>query len=330
MNFQEFQRELAAGKIHPAYCFMGDEDYLVAEGARAVIAAVLPGPEREFCQCELGPESGPEDVRRALRSSSFFGSRRVVRLHGLGRISAETQDALAANVAKIPPGTHLVALGGPDKRRKNSKDLLAAMAVVDCPPLKRGEAVAWARERARQAGLALGLEAAQALVDGVGPSLGMIATEIEKAAVYLGGERSELTAADLAVLTGREREDDVFALVEAAAGGRAEDALRILEDLLTLGEPEPVLLALLARQVRQILLAGHLAAAGKRVPEIAGVLGVPPFVAEKILRQTGRLPFARCRTLLERMLLADVRGKTGERDPRVELELVVLEMAGRM
>ena len=137
MNFQEFQRELAAGKIHPAYCFTGDEDYLVAAGARAVIAAVLPGPEREFCQSELGAESQPEDVRRALLSPSFFGARRVVRLRDLGKIGAETMNALAATVPRIPPGAHFVALGTPDKRRKNSKDLLAAMTVVDCPSAKQ-------------------------------------------------------------------------------------------------------------------------------------------------------------------------------------------------
>lgn len=326
MTYAEFARELAAGRLRPAYVFLGDEDFLAEEGARAVVEAVLPESERAFCLSELGAESQVAAVRQVLSSPPFFGRGRVVRVREFGRLEGAAQEVLASLLNRLPPGVHAVIGGALDRKRKIVKQLLENAAVVECAPYKRPEAEAWAQERARRAGLTLSPDAAQLLVGTVGTSLRTIATELEKAAVYLGGERTMITAADLRLLLGTEREDDVFRLVEAAGAGDAGQALRILGDLLAMGEPEPLLLSLLARHVRQLLLAGHLNAAGRR-KDTCSVLGVPPFVAEKLLRQAARLDFARCRSLLERMHLADVRGKTGERELRHELELVVLAMA---
>ncbi|MGE5598569.1 MAG: DNA polymerase III subunit delta, partial [Bacteroidota bacterium] len=326
MTYAEFTREIAAGQLRPAYVFLGEEEFLAEEGARAVIEAVLPEAERAFCLSELGAETQAAAAKQALCAPSFFGRNRVVRVREFGRLDAAVQEVLASLVERLPPGIHLVVGGPVDRKRKSVKQLLERAAMVECAACKRPEAVSWAQGRARQAGLTLAPEAAQLLVGTVGTSLRAIAVELEKAAVYLGGEREALTEADLRLLLGTEREDDVFKLVEAAGQGDAGQALRILGDLLALGEPEPVLLSLLARHVRQVLLAGHLRAAGKKSGEIASALGVPPFVAEKLLKQTVKLDFARCRRLLERMHLADVRGKTGERELRQELELVVLAM----
>lgn len=328
MDFGQFQRELSGNVIKPVYVFAGEEEFLAAEGAEAVIAAALPGPERRFCLVELDGAATPDELRRALFTPSFFGARQVVRLRDPAKLSPETLEFLAANLGKIPPTAHLLLLGQPDKRRQAAKQLLAAAAVVDCAPCKKGEAAAWAVARAKALGLKLGPESARFLVETVGTGLRTIAAELEKVQTYLGGEKKEITPADLAPLLGREREDNVFQLVEACAAGRSAEALRILTDLLVLGEPEPLLLSLLARQTRQILMAGDILRHGGRAPEIAKQLGVPPFVADKLIAQARRLGFQRCREILRRILLADFRSKTGEREPRVELELVVLEMAG--
>ncbi|MGQ9779197.1 MAG: DNA polymerase III subunit delta [Bacillota bacterium] len=330
MTYEEFAQELARGEVRPAYCFAGEEAFLVEEGARKVVEAVLPGPERGFSLVELTAEAGPEEVRRALSSPSFFGAKRVVRLHDLGRLGAEALEVLAAGARRLPPGTHLVALGRPDGRRSAGKEFLSAVTLVECPLRKKGEAVAWAKARAAGLGLAPAAEIAAAVVEAVGPHLGAVAGELAKLAAYLGGEKRPLHPAELSSLLGRAPEEDVFKLVEAAAEGRAEEALRILADLLARGEHEGALLALLERQVRLLLLAGHLHRAGRRTDEIAAALGVPRFVAERLLTRSDRFPPARCRAILARMLRADVRGKTGEGDPRMELELVVLAMAGRI
>ncbi len=328
LTFEEFRREIAGGKIRPAYFFQGEEDFLAREGADLVVRMVLPGPERSFCLSEPGPETTAADLKRMLLTPSFFGSKTVVRLHDPGRLAAEAQDALAAAAGSLPPGIHLVMTGQIDKRRAASKSLLAGVSVIDCAPMKKREAVAWAQDRARSLGMTLAPDAAQYLVDIVGPHLRMIAGELEKGQTYLGGERSQLARRDLELLLGYGLEEDVFRLIEAAVPGRTEEALRMLANLLALGQPEPVILAVLSKQTRQILLAGHLRSQGKGAAEIAAALGVQPFVAEKLAAQSLRMPPRRCRALLQRMLLADVRSKTGERDPRLELEMVVLAMAG--
>ena len=142
MTYEEFAQELARGEIRPAYCFAGEEIFLVEEGARKVIEAVLPGPERGFSLVELTAEAAPEEIRRALASPSFFGAKRVVRIRELERLNAEALESLAAGVRRLPPGTYLVALGRPDGRRSAGKEFLSAVALVECPLRKKGEAKA--------------------------------------------------------------------------------------------------------------------------------------------------------------------------------------------
>ena len=327
MTYVEFQRELANKQLKSIYCFLGEEEFLAEQGARAVVDAVLPGQERDFGLADVAQESHAAEVRRAMLSPSFFGTRRVVRVKDPGKMDAEAQDAMAANLAKLPQGTVLIISGALDKRRASSKTLLAAAAVVDCPLPKRGEAIAWAQARAKAKGISLDTQAANFLVETVGTGLRRIDTELEKALTYLGRERSNLTVADLALLLDRDKEDDVFALAEAATAGKMGDALQILADLLAMGEPEAKLMPIMESQVRKILLAGYLRAQGKKSSEIAPVIGVPPFVAEKIVQVAAKIPPTRCHAILERMALADYRIKTGERDARLEMELLVMEMA---
>jgi len=175
MTYEEFVQELGRGEIRPAYCFAGEETFLVEEGVRKVVEAVLPGPERGFSLVDLGAEAGPEEVRRALSSPSFFGAKRVVRLRELERLSAEALETLTAGVRRLPPGTHLVALYRSDGRRKPAKEFLAAVTLVECPLRKKGEAIAWARARAAEMGLAPAAEIAAAVVEAVGLHLGAIA-----------------------------------------------------------------------------------------------------------------------------------------------------------
>lgn len=276
MTYAEFERELAANQLRTAYYFLGDEDYLVEQGVRAVIGAALPEQERAFGLVELGPESQATEVKRALLSPAFFGGTRVARVRDFGKMAGEAQEAVVTQVRGLPRGTFLVISGQPDKKRKVTKAILDAVAVVECPVLKRGEAIHWAQALAKRKGMAVNPDAAQLLVEAVGARLRLIAMEIEKASVYLNGERRSLTAADVRLLLGQEREDDIFQMIEVAATGELERALQILADLLVLGEPEQLLLTLLARQVRQVLLAGYLRDSGKRAAEISSSLGVPP------------------------------------------------------
>lgn len=328
MKYEEFRRELAAGTLHPVYLFYGGEEYLIAEGSAAVIDAVLPGPERSFSLAELGPESPAAEFKPALLSPSFLGGKRAVRVREAGGLEAAALEALAAGLARLPSGVHVVVEGSPDKRLKATKTVTGLAAAVECAPLNRYAAAAWAQARAGRLGLELDMAAARFLVETIGMGLRRIETELQKARAYLGTERNNLTCQDLGNLLGLDKEDDVFRLVDAAAGGESGRALSILADLLALGEPEARLMPLLARQVRLVLLTRHYLDCGRKPSELPSLLGVQPFLVDRLVRQAERFTIARCREIMSRMALADYRGKTGEREPRLEMELVLLHMAG--
>jgi DNA polymerase III delta subunit len=59
---------------------------------------------------------------------------------------------------------------------------------------------------------------------------------------------------------------------------------------------------------------------------LANLLGINPYVAEKSFMQSGRFSLIELSKIMERLVNADCRMKTGEREPRLELELAVVDI----
>ena len=72
----------------------------------------------------------------------------------------------------------------------------------------------------------------------VGDAPGLLDAELGKLAIYVG-ERVEITAADIAALTGRHREEKVFAVTDAMSSGDTQTALRQWEQVLATDRAAP-------------------------------------------------------------------------------------------
>src|SRR3989304_1113227 len=80
----------------------------------------------------------------------------------------------------------------------------------------------------------------------------------------------------------RLSESTIFMMVDAIGERRGGDALRYLDDILR-EEASPYVLFMVARQCRLLMRASHLTARGKPFAVVQDALGVPPFVARKII-----------------------------------------------
>ena len=118
--------------------------------------------------------------------------------------------------------------------------------------LREGELHQWLTREARHLGKNLTLAAAQRLVEIVGDNLADLSQELEKLALYAGGEKT-LTPNLVNQLATHSRSFNIFALVDALGETGAQKRLSALAHLLDLGEPPARILVMLARQLRLLL-----------------------------------------------------------------------------
>jgi DNA polymerase-3 subunit delta len=130
----------------------------------------------------------------------------------------------------------------------------AIQAVVEFAPLEPAEARRLAADLARSAGLKIGGNELELLVQALGGDASRIAVEIEKLALYVKEGRA-VTEADIAALVPDARDTTIFALVNALGRADRTRSLEILDTLVSQGEYLPLALSFIGTQFRYALAA---------------------------------------------------------------------------
>ncbi len=286
------RKEIAGGRLRPAYLLAGSEALLRDDALAALRDAAVDAAARDFNFERLDGESAkPADLIDAVDSLPVMAARRLVWLRepegrrgkGLGDTLAE----LVPGLAERDDVVLVVTAAQVDRRSRWVKAFQEPSAVVDCEPPAAGKGlVAWIRAEAQGQDVALAADAAQALAEATGPQLLLLRHEIEKAALYAGPGEAVTRAHVLGTASGGA-EDPIWDLTDAIGEGRTADALAVLHRLGGAGAPPPVLLASLAGHFRKLVRAR----AGE---ELRG----HPFAVKKIQRQASRYTAPRLRACL--------------------------------
>jgi len=238
-------------------------------------------------------------------------------------------DRLLRLLADIPAYTHLIFMTADkaDKRRKIYKAVEQSGAVVDLGALKSKDVRPWVMAKLTELGRKMAPDALDHLLAAVSLmpqiSLGFLDTEIEKLALYAKG--ATISRTELIEIMSAVPEVSVFAMIEALSQKQTGRALKLLEEQLSAGENALRLLALLARQVRLLWRSSELAGRGLNSGQIAEQMGVPPFVGEKLMRQSRAFTPDKMKETIKAMADADWDLKSGRTDKFV-LERIIIEM----
>ena len=245
---------------------------------------------------------------------------------GSGR-SLGQWESLAEYLPNIPESTELVFVDGQLTR---SNPLLAAigpLAEVQTFPLPTGAGlVRWVQDRAAVHNAAIDPAAARALADNLGPNPWAIDNELQKLSLFRYGE--PIRRQDVDEMVADVREASIFAAVDAVIEGRPGQAIRLVRRLMDSGRTLSSLLAMLARQVRLLLLAKDLRAQGVADPQMGGRLSLSGYPLRKTLDQEKRFTHEQLAHIHESLVQLDLSSKTLPIDERVALETLIAELAG--
>ena len=315
--------------------FWGDDDLAAGRAVGRMAEAIASGSGGPVERLDIRGDRnqavqliGQLHERVATQSMFGGGTLGVVTNVGALTVTGEGRDALLAILPLIAPGSGIAfveatASGAKEPGQKRVVDAVRAIGgdIRAFRAPKAGELAGWIESEAREREMRLAPGAARELAQRVGGFVldndadrrnqtRMTAHELDKLALYRPTE--PVSADDVKALVPEAVPGSVWAFTDAVGlreGGRAAELL----DRLAATTPEPVLLAVLHRRIRELLeVADHLAA-GAREETLPRTLGLHPFRVQQLATQARRWSLRELQAALEGLLELDatVKGAPG-------------------
>lgn len=281
-------KKLEQKQLSALYLLYGTEAFLIHETKQRLIQSVLTEEEMDFNFSSYDLEETPvETALEEAETFPFMGEKKLVILNNPVFLTAErSKDKIEHNIKKLeeyianPAPYTILVFSAPyeklDERKKITKLLKKNAEVMEANKLSDKELKSWLRSRAAASGAQIDEEALDHLLAIAGTDLMMLASEMDKLALYVS-DAQPITVDIVDQLTARSLEQDIFSLVDKVVTGQAEKAFRIYYDLLKLNEEPIKILAVIANQFRLIYQTKELARKGYGQQQIASFLKVHPF-----------------------------------------------------
>jgi len=323
----ELERSLREG-VRPLYLLLGTEIFLRRVAAQTITDLALSRTLlREFNEASFSLLS--DSVQAAIAAADqlpMMSDTRVVRVRDFARLRETDEEILIRYLNNPSPSTVMIFTADElDKRKKSSKVLLDTCTVVEFAPLKDAEARAWAKSRLKELKVTADDSVLSKIINLVGTDVQTLHNELDKlasAAAHTGRITPELVDE----LIGRSRELSNFELGDHLLAGNRKKALETLHRLLEDGAEPVMLVGLIAGNYHRLALGKHLLTRGGR-EEVFRNINLPPFKRDSYISTLQRSTAAKIARGIQLTAATDLAIKTSQATPRLQLEMLVCELA---
>jgi len=290
---------LARG-LQPLYLILGEEPLQALEAADAVRAAARAAGFSARTVLDLSGNSDWTVFEAAVRDRSLFAERGLVDLRLPSGKPGKSGGEQLKRYAEQPAQdlVLLLQLPRPDRDMRKTawfRAMEKAAVMVHARPVPPARLGAWIRDRLRRAGIGIQPDALAMLAERVEGNLLAARQEVEKLAL------SGVAEVDIGTLQqglADAARFDLFDLPPAALSGQTGRALRMLRTMLDEGQPEPLILWALSRDIRALAVAAERLAGG--TPSAQAVKGFWGTDQAALRKALDRVPPDTARDLLAR------------------------------
>lgn len=252
-----------------------------------------------------------EEFRKKLRTISMFNEKKLIVLEGLLGNFEDKQILL-----KLKDTEDVIVVfweQKPDKGSNLFKWLKGNVQCQEFKPLEISGLRRWAEKRLRTANCKITPEAKEKLIFFIGSDLWRASNEIEKLIAFK--KQEEITARDVGLLVSPLIDLNIFETIDALAKGTRARALELIWKHLSGGSDPLYLFSMILWQFRNLI----------KVSSGPGA-DLHPFVVKKSTFLARRFTQERLKIIYEYLLDMDLGIKTGRIDPRVALDMLVMEI----
>ncbi len=185
----------------------------------------------------------------------------------------------------------------------------------------------WVRKEFEREGIGLPPDTIDALIGRNDGNLLQMSGEIAKLSLYAHSvPKNRISLQDLDAVGIADLKGSIFDLIDALSGRRTGEAYRILEVLISRKQPVQLIFFMLSRHIRQLIAAKDLG----NQELIRQKMKVLPFVAAKLLRQSGHVSSENLESIYRSCHEADLAVKTSRITDRIALDVLIAESATGM
>jgi DNA polymerase-3 subunit delta len=331
MHAIEFLQSPAKAPARPVYAVFGDDAFLRRETLTTIGRNVLHAEADDDLAISrfAGDEARLSDVLDEVRTLPFLSRCRVVIVEGADPFVTAHRKELETYVERpSSSGVLVLSVKTWPASTKLAKLVDKVGLAIDCKGPHERALAPWLVQIAHSRCQAqLAEDAARLLIELVGPEAGLLVSEVEKLAVYVG-DRGKIRRDDVAKMVGAGRIETIWKTLDAATTGRGDLALDHLDGLLAAGEHPVGLLAAMSVSLLKVHHAGRLRRARMDAKDACREAGIPYPAVEKTQQQHAHLGPSRVDQLPGMLLRADLDLKGNSLlTPRAVLERLIVKLS---
>jgi DNA polymerase-3 subunit delta len=271
--------------LKPVYLVCGDDDVKIDAWRSRVKGRAEEESGAGTLEQHDSAAMPPDALAADLAALTFATGTRYILIDGVETWKAAALDPLEKALADMPPETVLVMVARGKAQARLCKAVEAAKGEVrEYAAPKERELWRWTMDQAAEQQLKLDPDAARTLVTLAGPRQQRLAREVERLALLAYPEH-HMSAADVAENAAGETSLQAYELADAVVAGDVNAALASAERLRAQGEAPSRLLYAAVRRLRDVHRAAELLDSGVGESDAAGKLGMPPWLAKRIIAQ---------------------------------------------
>lgn len=338
LTYKEKLLHIKNSPLQPAYVVTGAEEYLCETALKLITEkARLKSDEPPTVTKYYGDELESDQLSVDLLSYSLFSDSKIIIIKNIGQLRLGCWENIAQYLNDPFENTTLIlegelAVSKPKKKNDSKKEKSGNRAVIntviekaacyDFPALYDNQIVDWLRNYARKMGIVIDNDALLILKDANKPLLLNYVNEFEKIRLY-SPKGGTINATEMLEILQQSRGADVYGFIDSVLKGETLNAVAQLRQIMLHNESTPYLIALLTGHLKNLMLVKIYNSRNLGRDKILKLIGIRPFLYNKLVSQAGNHSVGEIKTMLEAVLEADTHLKTGYQTDETVLTLLI-------
>jgi len=319
---------------------LGNDEFAIRKQAEKMAGSMFTDPTAAGMNTSRldARTAGENELSNAIGAMPFLATQRLVVLENVSKkyTGLDGHKKFLAFLETIPPSTRLVMIDFDEIKERDipanwlvkwsTKNTGKAEYKVSLMPRQK-EMPAWIVAETKRQGGAISAPGAKLLAEMTGEDTRQAAQEITKLLTYVNYAHA-IDVEDVEAVSIMTASMDVFNLVDALGRQEGKTAQKLFHQLLDEKDAFEIF-GMVVRQFRLLILARDVIDEGGKEEDVKDVLGVHPFVAEKLYNQAKTFTMATLDAIYHRLLAIDEASKTGGMPLVGSLDMFIMELSGR-
>jgi DNA polymerase-3 subunit delta len=330
MDYENMLNLTKQEKIYPVYLFYGKENYLKEDISKKLRNRLIDPAYRELnYKVFYGEKLSINEVINDLETLPLVSEHKLVVIKEAEKINKNDETKLINYFNRLSLKNNFSTLLIIYKESSPNKELITAIKRVGIAAnfsiTDKAKLTSWIKSKFKQSNKKITQEALFYLQSIVSSDLGRLFNEIEKIDIYTKDQKI-IEKEDVMITIGGSEAVNIFKVLDSIGD---KDIKNAIDGLVKLNQGNLHYLSIFAmiyRQIRLILQTKLLLTNGFNFKEIEKKLRLPYFVVEKIIKQSKKHTFKEIGKSYELLNIADLEFKDSQKEPKIILEELVMNI----